>query len=308
MIGGVEAIHDWAGGVTLNDRADGPPFYRVRRIDGLQASADFEPPTDPAMGRIGEVARLGDRGGRTLTYEGEIVATDLVEMREMASDLVAAFSGTDEQRMDVSKHPSYTGLIPDRFYHARPVECTVDDEQVTNPWRVSRGYERAYSLTLRLSDPRFYEPGAETPSSFTMVEAEGIGFPVQPPFTLDPPGSMAISITCTNNGNAPTDAEFRLHGPCQNPVLSTVGANPDRFLRFRDLHIPDGEYVAIDFRRRRVIREGGENVRNKLDPSSTWWDRGVPCLEPGNTTVRFRAYAMEAPAQLEGIFNHADYS
>lgn len=308
MIPGVEGIHTWQNGLVLNDRSDGPPFYRVRRVNGLASSGDFDPEVDPAFGRPGEVPRIGDRGGRTLSYEGEVVASDLVEMRQMIGDLVAAFSVVDEQRMDVVKHPDYPGDLEPRFFHARPVEVSIDDEQATNPWRVSRGYERAYTITLRLSDPRVYAPGEEDIEASGIGVVEGTHTPVTPPFTLVGPSNNGITLDVENEGNAPTDAEFYLYGPCRNPVLSLVGAEPDRFLRFRDLVIDDTGHVKIDFRRRRAVRGNGDNVRHTLDPASTWWDRNVTCLDPGSSTVRYRAYDLEAPAKLRVVYNHADYS
>lgn len=308
MIGGIESIHTWDSDLVLNDRSV-YPYFRVDRIGGLTSSADFNPATDPAMGRTGEVPRISDRDGKTITYEGAVVCRSMGDLVSARAQLVAAFSGTDESRMDVEPHPDWTGdALPSRYYFARPLSADVSESQDVGPHRASLGYERAFSVAVRLSDPRYYDPDTVDVHDDTASAVDGSGVPFTPGGSGPGPDADGFEIVEVNPGNAKdSPAIFRMAGPLVNPVLSNESIGGGKFLRFSNLEIESGHSVTVDFRRRRAFRtDSGNNVRHTLDPSSTWWDRNVPCLIPGSNTLRLRGYAVGAGAQLRLIYNPAD--
>jgi hypothetical protein len=306
MIGGIEAIHTWAGGLILNDRS-ADPAYKIDSISGRNQSADFDPETDAAIGRIGEVPRTGDREGKTEVIEGRVYATSLDDLRAARADMIAAFSGTDELRMDVTEPAGWLGdPIPPRYYFARALDVAIEDEQGT-PHRSSHGWDRPFSLTLRLSDPRYYDPTEVDEADDTPEAMGGAPVPFVPGDRVAGPDAEGFSMVVDNTGNADTPAIMRVRGPANNPVISNVTAD-NVYLRFKNLPISSGHHIEIDFRRRRAYRSNGQNVRHTLDPASTWWDRNRPCLLPGENELRCRAYSLGETAQFRVMFNPADYS
>lgn len=310
MICGLEGIHtpDVSFPVTLNDRSSFPR-YKLRRIAGLRSRPDFAPPeADKATMRVGEVPRQGELLGKTIVYEGDVEATDLVMLREACEDLTAAFESTGEIRMDVEPHPSYAGpALPSRFYHGRPLECTVEEVPPTRVFGPTSGWRLPFTLSLRLSDPRYYFPTLATVTDDVLGDESGDGgFPVTPPLYLEPSSTDGLRVTCLNEGKAPTEATITVAGPVVNPRLSRVGT--DYFLKFRDLTLEAGETLIVDSHARTARRGSGTNVTHKLHPASTWWDRGVEFLPRGSSEVRLRGYTIAAPASLSVAFYSADWS
>jgi hypothetical protein len=244
MIVGVEGIHEWETGLVLNDRA-AMPHYRIEKIGGLRSAPDFSPTADPALGRTGEVPRLADRLGKTITYEGLIVATKLNDLEAANAALVAAFSGTTERKMTAGPHPGYAGpALQTREFYARPLDAGGDESQDATPWRKSRGFERPFTLSLRLSDPRFYNPVADDVTA-TVVSAvdvsDALGLPFVPGSDLSPPSGDQISLTVHNDGTVDTDPIIRINGPCSNP--SVTNRTTGKFLRFRDITVDSGDAI-----------------------------------------------------------------
>jgi hypothetical protein len=310
MIVGVEGIHEWETGLVLNDRA-AMPHYRIEKIGGLRSAPDFSPTADPALGRTGEVPRLADRLGKTITYEGLIVATKLNDLEAANAALVAAFSGTTERKMTAGPHPGYAGpALQTREFYARPLDAGGDESQDATPWRKSRGFERPFSLSLRLSDPRFYNPVADDVTA-TVVSAvdvsDALGLPFVPGSDLSPPSGDQISLTVHNDGTVDTDPIIRINGPCSNP--SVTNRTTGKFLRFRNITVDSGDAIHLDFHERRATKANDDNnIRHKIDPASTWWDRGVVGLQPGANTVRLRARTLGGGASLEVTFKEADFA
>lgn len=307
MITGKEGICTWAGGVVLN-RRDLDVHYRVNEITGLRSTGDFAPEADPTIGRVGEAPRESERAGKTLSYTGDVIARALDDLREAQGALTAAFVKTREQRMTHAPHPDYTGpALPTRFFHGRPLDCACDDGNVRHPTTSrSGGYEMPFLLTLRLSDPRYFHPDLIELSDTVAAAVGGAGVPFTPGGRSAPPSGQGFVITTDNPGEFHSDAIMRAIGPLRNPVFSSQTSG--RFLRFKDLNVPGGQHVEIDFRRRKAKRSTGENVRHKLDPSSTWWDRGESgeCILPGENELRLRGYSVGVGAAFEVDYRPAD--
>lgn len=310
MIVGTEGIFTWNGGAITLNRRDLPVHYRVSELAGLRALPDFEPTSDKTIGRTGEAPRQGTRNGKTITISGEVVAkTGRAALRQAQADLSAAFATTDEKQLTAKQHPDFAGADPlsDRRFRARCLACDPDEGAVQSP-NMSRsgGWEMPFTLTLRLDDPRFYFEDLVTLTDDTASPMGGAGVPFTPGGSSAGPDATGFQITVDNPGNFDSEAILRLHGYQRNPVVSNQTL--DVFLRFRDLIIPGGEFVEIDFRRRKVQLNGDtvSNVRHLLDPSSTWWDRGVVCLAPGSNVIRSRAYSVGMGASFDIDYRPAD--
>lgn len=304
MIVGKEGIHTWAGGLVLNKRDD-PVHYRVDEIAALRALPELAAEADAAIGRLGEVPRRGDRGGKSLGYAGLVIAQSLAGLRTAQGEFAAAFADTDEHEMVAAPHPAYAGAdLPTRRFWARCVSCEADESAIADP-RTSRsgGYEMPFDLVLRLSDPRYYHDELIEQFDDVASPVGGAGVPFSPGSAA--PSGDGFQIDVDNPGEIDTDGVFVITGPQRSPVISnqTLGV----FLRFRVLDIDAGHSVTVDFRRRRAYRTAsGNNVRHTLDPSSTWWNRGVPCLVPGANVIRQRAYSVGVGARFDLSYRPAD--
>lgn len=306
MIVGVEGIHTWDSGIVLNDRSVWPHYW-IDNIAGLYQLGDFSPETDEATHRLGEVPREGDRSGKTLVYEGRTRALTLASLHTARSALLAAFQTTAERKMVAAAHEDYEGEdeLPPRSFWARCLETTIEEE-VGSPHNTAHGHQREFTLSLRLSDPRYYHLDQETAFDNVLGDEGGTGLPLTPGDALDPPSSQGLSFTTANPGTADVDALLTLKGPARNPVVSNE--TTDHFLRFRDLTLEVDELLEIDFRARTIKRPGPNvNVRHKLDPASTWWDRGVSCLVPGDNLIKMRGYEMVSGSRLDIEYYPADY-
>lgn len=309
MILGTEGVMVWVGNdgslLSLNRREQWP-HYHVRRIPGLNRGGDFDAQADSATQRTGEVPREGERAGKTMSYEGTIKARSMLSLRQAISNFEAVFYDTGEGTFAHNPHPDYPGSdLPTRTFHARVLEAAVEDEQAADPHRETFGYERGFTLSVRLSDPRYYHPDETEDSSSTLIEVGGTSPPITPGDALEPPDTEGIEVATTNAGTAPVDAVLLIEGPMRNPIVSNETTG--HFLRFRDLILNAGEFVEIDFHARTCRRPGvGANVRHKLDPTSTWWDRGVSCLRPGLNTLRVRAYSISSGAEMTATYHPAD--
>jgi len=144
-------VYDDAGAVQW-------PHYKLKAVTGLIGLGDAEDNRDRPPGRVGELARLSQRRGKAITYEGWIRAKNLRQLREADERLRQAFANVEaEGRMDVSPHPlnpDFPGE-PKKFYEARPLGAEVVDTQDT------MRHERRFLVALRMGDPRYFDEVSE---------------------------------------------------------------------------------------------------------------------------------------------------
>jgi len=148
----------------------------------------------------------------------------------------------------------------------------------------SKGFARDFEVTLRLSDPRYYLNLGGAPQTVALTTTNS---PV------------------TNNGNAPTDPVVTISGT-NNPsvVNASLPGNPRIAFNGVDVSAP-GDELVIDFANRTALKNGSNDVRNKIDlENSAWWDAGVPGLVPGVNQIR----VGDTGATGEIEFYHAYYS
>ena len=162
-IPGIEGLHAWTPpGASEPAVVLGEAPYLLKGIVGLESLGDSEDNSDLKVGAVGENDRRSERRGKTVVYEGRIVAdpdssTPLLDMREAAAALRAAFADlTTLGRMDMSAHPDnveLAGTTP-KFLEARALNVDIPDQQAT------KQFERPFVIGLRMKDPRVFEEAA----------------------------------------------------------------------------------------------------------------------------------------------------
>lgn len=306
MIVGLEGIFT-SNGITLNDLPSGFPRYRLTGIPGLLGTPDTDWQDEKAFGRTGMVPRKTARGGRSITFEGVIEATDQVMLRQATEDLVAAFQDTVEQRFEAKSHPLWPpeAAIPLRWFYARCDCLPVEDFSEAVLGSVTYGYQRPFSIIARLSDPRYYHEDSIHEVDDTRSPVSGAGVPFTPGGRSGSPSGNGFSITTTNPGTTDSDAQIKINGPIRNPIISNETL--DLFLKFRDMTLGDLETVIVDFKRRTAYKEvSGANCRHKIHPNSTWWDRDAKCIVPGENIITLRGWSVDTDAKLVLDYYPAD--
>jgi hypothetical protein len=306
VIPGLEARHSWNAQVLLND-VSVSPRYRLREITGLRSTADPEDNREPATGRRGEVTRRSWRRGKTITYEGQIEAQSLSQLRSGEADLADAFQELDaEGEMLIVPHPDLPDPPPPVLFRARSLSYEPGTERPgdrNDPRHM--GFMQPFVVTLRMSDPRFYRAQQAGPfESGALTSQIGLRLPVVLPVTIPAPGTIAGTITVENEGDADTDPVLDIYGPISNPVVENETV--DARLTFEGLTLSDGQLLRVDFRTRRILLEGSTDYRSRLNrPASDWWDPDTPGLLPGQNTLHLRGESANDPARVVCTFFHA---
>ncbi|MGZ6587110.1 MAG: hypothetical protein ACXVHX_22705 [Solirubrobacteraceae bacterium] len=242
--GGLWEYHQWNGGIILNGAAGADPRYFVERIRGLHALPERSDPRNPRVARVGENAYPTNSLGKTVTYEGEILASTVAVLRNARTLMLADFSDTvSEGYMDLLPQTSDDSPVG-RFY-AKVLSLDIDDD-VTNDGSLFR---RAYSLALRLGDPRIYYPA----------------------LAVDVSGNPA---SVTNSGSAPVDPTVTVSGASGDVTIS----DGTHVLTFAN--VPSGSLV-VNFANRTA--KVGTTHAELVVASSDWWDRFTDGISAGAT-------------------------
>lgn len=277
MIWGLEGRHQWDGGVILNRRVDDAgdlllPRYKLARIGGLSSLGDSEDVRELPVGREGEVPRRSLRRGKTVTYEGVTQARSLDDLRQAEADLRSAFyDQRAEKLMVVTPHPDYAS--GSRFYRARALAAEINDEQGA-PVNVSLGYERSFIVSVRLSDPRYYDGVEQTESVLVLISDD------------------SETVVCTNGGNVATDPVLTL--------TSTLGAIQWASVRAADYAFVHPSLGVTIVGNQPMNWDGTKWVGTVPTNSQTYSMNGSPVLNDGD---RVLVYNFDGAAdERMGIF------
>jgi hypothetical protein len=257
---GLMAAHTWNTVINLNtDVSYGYPRYVARTITDFYSAPEADDNKEPRTARRGELPLPSSERGKTIQYEGEIIALTATELVRMANMMRSAFRERSFLgQMRITPHPTFGG--PTWFYMARTVDCKVDDEIVAESLQAVKQYKLKYAVSLRQFDPRFYvEPQVEHHSG------EG---PI-----------------LTNSGTASTDPVFILNVPGPGIGDVTIGNDANAAqLTLRD--VPTGNY-HVDFAARTIVNDqDNQDYTGMLDGAvSDWWDQGVAGLLPGDNHI-----------------------
>lgn len=253
---GIETTHTWnayPGGpsVMLNLKSD--PWIRVTKITGLHSLPDVQDLRQQHAARRGEVVLPSYPRGKTLVYEGKVLALTLDSLRQTSTFMRKAFAERNvEGYMNLGGDVAWS-------YGARVMELEQDDEQLTGENSVWP-YQRPFTLGLRMSDARFY---ISSPSGVS--------------------AASGVAATATNLGNTDTDPTITVNGV---PALGTVtmtNSTLGKSLQFANL--PAGT-LTVGFKKRTATVGGVDVTGLMVEASSSWWDEGVPGLRSGGNSIQ----------------------
>lgn len=301
---GLNGVHTWNGDVALNDTVW--PHVRLSRIPGLHALPELEDQRDNPVGMMGELPRRSLSRGKTVVYEGTLEARSQAELDDFRSSLMQAFMVRDSRMVIAPK----SGAGVNYFFDARVTALDIPEEypDVSTLRSQTLGFQRAFTLGLRLSDPRFYEIAVQGPFQTAVVVAQGgLALPWVFPVAIPDPGSASGAVNIVNGGTAPTPPLVEMWGPALNPGLVSDTVNEGLRLA---LSLAAGQFVQVDFRNRTLLLNGNEDVSGQIDRDrSTWWDQDTvdnPAgLIVGAQSLRYVADNLNDPAFARVSFNNA---
>ena len=139
------------------------PHTRLQKIVGLNSKADADDPRVALNYQTGEFPFPRIPRGKTLTYTGIVVGSTLSQMRSKLaaleacteSGLAALSQPLGGWAMVVAYDPTYDPTGMTFVGYGRPVGFTADDEQLA-PMLSPSGYQRGFTLSYRMSDPRWF--------------------------------------------------------------------------------------------------------------------------------------------------------
>jgi hypothetical protein len=256
---------------TMNDRsvaARSAARVIFDAIGNWGALGDREDRRSPRRGMIGEQALRAILLGKTLSPKGRVQAPSRQLLVRAVREFQAAMNDDQEQRFELWPHPDY-GSIGHYFHAATLALDGLDDDQTNySPQSLPTPWQRDFTLSIRLSDPRMY----------VIDDLAGTGFTSGSTHTLDV------------GGNAPTDPVISGtldgvdHFTVENLSLPVGGAHAKLF--FDDLPVTTGD-VEIDFDSR-VATIDGDDIGGFLTGfDSRWWDDDVPAgMNPGSNQIK----------------------
>lgn len=262
---GLEANHRLANRVDLNTQT-GFPRCELDRITGLHSLPDADDNREATYAMTGERVYPSLNRGKTVTYEGRILARDLHGLRWMGTQLryAATVGRLTETSIVVTPHPAIGGAV--HRYDARILALDIDDDQTRGVGSMPTAYQREFVLSVRQSDPRYYLVGQDVTANAVesdVVEVNNVGnFDALPVFIV--------------NGPVPTDLFFQRY---DNFV--------ERALVYEDVGLATGQQLKLDFNNRTLTRvSDGESFEHKRAfDLSNWWDTTAAALNPGITHV-----------------------
>jgi hypothetical protein len=256
------------------------------KISGLHSRAEADDNRGNNQGRPGEYLLPSVQRGRTITYEGRLLAGSLNALREAAAIMRSGFSGS-EGLMFVEYNPLYSTVeeMP-WLYFGRVTQFEIVDEQTAAPDALFP-HVRSFVLAVRQHDPRYYR----------WNPADGGGFVGAGSLPVD--GSAQ---TLLNEGNAPADPVFEISSPGTNVTIfnGTTGRN----LALAGLPALGGSVLTVDFGLRIAYKDFfAQDLTGYVDLAATnAWDFGVGGLLPGVNAVGVATSSGSWGAKWRGAY------
>jgi len=266
---GLEGIHNLNGLLDINVQT-GWPRIELDRITGLHSLPEVDDNREPAYARSGERTYLGFIRGKTIVYEGRVLARDLWTLRSLSHELrqacnrVGGSARTTEGFVVVRPHPTIGGNS--HRYDGRFLSFEMDDEQTVGNDAMPTAYQRGFVLTIRQSDPRYYIVGADVSAG----------------------GAAGASVAVDNVGNASALPAFVVDGPIPGDLLFERLDNvAHRKLLYLDIGLAAGQQLRLDFMDRSLRRVSDDESfeHHREFDESNWWDPGSAPLNQGVSHV-----------------------
>ena len=280
MIPETEGFHVWSvDALRLNDEATLTTlgyWFKLDSIPGLKTLGDTDLNAEPATGHEGEITRRTLRRGKSVSYEGRVMAQTLPNVRAGVRALERAFQDAAVGEMALSLHGDYNPPGKTTYvYGARCSACAPADKDVLLPGD-HYPYQRPFVVGLRVHDPRFYE-NVWREAVLSSLYGSGATWPMTYPMTIS--GDLPHQVNVAYAGTAPGEPIIELVGPWLAPHARHEGMGAQ--VAFPGLALNAGQTLVIDFAKRSATI-GGADVRGYRDRAvSDWWDASVPGL-PAN--------------------------
>jgi hypothetical protein len=259
---------------------------RLNRIGGLHSRADYDDNRGNHTARPGEYLLPSMARGRTVTYEGTLLAGSLGALRDAEALMRYAYAAT-EGMMLVEYNPIYaTAEQLVWLYFGRPTALDITDEQTAGA-TAAHPHARDFTLAIRQHDPRYYR----------WNPADGAGFTSAGPFTVA--GDYFI---VTNDGTAPADPVFVLSAPGTNVTIHNDTAGWT--MNLAGLPSLAGSTLNIDFGQRLAWKGAFEaDLTGYINLATTdAWDAGKEGLAPGDNMIYAVSSAGDWTAKFRGSY------
>lgn len=126
------------------------PRYWVEKIGGLRSTGDSNDTRDGKVQQQGEIPRPSYRRGKTVTYEGIIQCTSLVQLHIWSENLKAAFDDETAEGLMICLPPGPDASGTYAYFWAKSIACEIADELAFSPNRVfTGGHERRFVAAVR---------------------------------------------------------------------------------------------------------------------------------------------------------------
>lgn len=274
-VGGLDSTHTWRadeGGLRFAGYHQWASqwWLKVDKIAGLFSLGELEDQTQPSEGRVGKVKYPALTGGKTITYEGRLIAKTLPQLRLGAATFRKWLMGPSMTRDGPMNVLALDAPGGGYRYDGRIMQADMDDEQELGGNARPTIWQRKFIVGILQTDPRYY---------WYPQQAHWFG-------AGDNVGTM------TNNGTADTLPKIGIYGPLDD--LHVINATLNKRLAFTDLGISGGERLVINFQQRSVFTPSvaypGDTPNtllfDKMDfANSDWWDPFVEGLGSGTTQI-----------------------
>jgi hypothetical protein len=257
-------------------------FARLSDISGIHDKPDADDPRVNLVYQSGELPLPRFQRGRSITYSGTIFAPTLSELRAYVAALRALVSNASNDPtawvIEVAYDPTYdpTDLVFSGY--GIPIDFTCDDKQ-GDPDAIPSGYNRAFTLTFRQSDGRWW---VTSDGALCAVGAET-------------PVADGTSGTLTMTGTGPTEPTFTIYGSGTGEATVVITATEVNGKLTIDMPnaLNSGDVLSVDFGGRAITYAptgDGPTVdwTGYIDWSNTnWWNEAdvVTTLLVGDNTL-----------------------
>lgn len=154
---GLQARHTWwadtDSGFTMNDTAYGLPQTYLDKITGLFSLPEYADTRDPVIGGNGEVIYPSYSRGKTITYEGRLIAPDGDSLYAYRWQMMTVFGNrvNAEGTMNITPHPTYgSGYW---YFLGRVLALDIDEEIITSDLgAMPSPYQSHFILSIRSKD------------------------------------------------------------------------------------------------------------------------------------------------------------
>lgn len=283
-------LNDYMDPNTGNDKVlDGSTWFsysRCSEITGLKDKPDADDPRVNLTNRIGERAFPRQQRGKTITFQGRVYADSLQRLRAWQSLVESCAAARSSDPLDWQMFSYYGSSVYNGdatpydtagyfwLAYAIPIGFTMSNKQDVGPDAAPTPYQRAFTLSMRMSDPRWWlnqiggDDAAQTAS-----------------------GGDGDSAGLFLDGSAPSEPTFTITG--------TGGGSATILLEHIDLgrqlqiamdsELDADELLVVDFFNRKVTR-GGDDYTGYVDwPNTDWWGEaasGQPMIYGSTNTLQ----------------------